>query len=267
MPANYYSQQIELGGRKQQSDARKLGNQNANADEILVVPSKAQGYRKALYFFNFILGGLGLTLLSMAVVMYVRPDDVLMPGWLVWYFGVIGIFQLMFGAIASRGAVVAKRSIETGLYNYYLFGFLIFMTTLLIVEIVMICVVVVKESGWNQENVNDGSDFLTEYIEDSLKNEFESREAFWWEIQKSWKCCGWDNNTIPDSLATGKFCTTDMSTSAPACKDDMTEYVKDNSLFMIIFGSVFLLSQMFVWYSACQLGCCISAMKPVYAER
>lgn len=265
--AAYYHQQVELQHRGfAHSDAKKLGNKHVNADDILIVPSKAQSYRKTLYLFNFILAGLGLTLISMGIVMIFKADDVLMPEWLVSYFLCIGLFNLFFGMIASRGAVVAKQRIESGRYNGWLMFFLVFMTTLLIIELVCVGIIVIREANWDQDTVNEGSDFLTDYLEKSLVNEFESRELFWWEIQKAWDCCGWNNNTIPDSLATGKFCTTSAETSAPACKDDMESYIKDNMVFMIIFSSLFFIAQFSVWYSACQLGCCIQAMKPKYAR-
>jgi len=265
--AAYYHQNVELGHRGfAHSDAKKLGNKNVNADDILIVPSKAQSYRKTLYLFNFILAGLGLTLISMGIVMIFRSDEILMPEWLVSYFICIGLFNLLFGMIASRGAVEAKQRIERGQVNYWLMFFLVFMSALLLIELLCIGIIVIKEANWDQDQVNEGSDFLTGYLEDSLVNEFESRELFWWEIQKAWDCCGWNNNTIPDTLATGKFCTTDTDTSAPACKDDMEEYINHNKVFMIIFSTLFLLAQLSVWYSACQLGCCIQAMKPKYAR-
>jgi hypothetical protein len=50
---------------------------------VLVVPNKAKQYRKALYFFNFVLTGLGLSLISMGIVMQIKEEDILMPSWMV----------------------------------------------------------------------------------------------------------------------------------------------------------------------------------------
>jgi len=252
---------IELG------DMDRMKSVHAKQEDVvLVVPTIAQRYRNWLYGFNFVLAGLGLTLISLAVLMYLNPDKVLMPSWSLWYFLVMGLFQLIFGLVAARGAVLAKKRIERGQCNWYLIVFQCFMSLLLLFELLIVAMIVISSLSVKQDEVSGGSNFVSTYLETSMEKEFENRDEFWWEVQKSWECCGWDNNTIPDTLATGKFCTTDSDLSAQTCKGEMTDYVQTNQYYLIGFGSIFMLAQMMVWYSACQLGCCIQAMEPVYSS-
>merc|ERR1719493_290523 len=116
-----------------------------------------------------------------------NPDDILMPSWLSYWFIVLGLFQIFFGVMASRGAVKAKTYIMQGRVNIYLNIFLLFMTIVLLCELFCVLIIVVKQSGWDQEDVNKGSDFVVDYLEDSLTTEFEKRDSFWWEVQKSWE--------------------------------------------------------------------------------
>lgn len=254
---------IELQARHNRNQSVRQSDENA----ILVVSEeKVQCYRQSLYFFNFILSGLGLALLSMGVVMRVRPDDILLPSWALYWFITLGLFQIIFGVLAARGAVLAKKNIKQGQFNWWLFTFLVAITLVLLFELFIVAISIVKSLDVKQSDVSEGSDFILDYAENSLKSEMEEREDFWWNWQKSWECCGWNNNTIPDKLATGKYCTTDSFTSAKPCKDDVEDYLVSNVVVLIIFAGVFMMSQMFVCFSACQLACCIQAMEPVYSS-
>lgn len=250
---------IELQGRQKSVRA-------SDDLAVLVVPNKAKQYRKALYFFNFVLTGLGLSLISMGIVMQIKEEDILMPSWMTYYMCPLGTFQLILGLIAARGAAMAKKHIESGRLNWWLYLFLIVMTVFLLVEFVFVFMAVIEQAKVENKSLEEGGTTILTYIEDSFVDELKDREEFWWEWQKTWECCGWKNNTIPDELATGKFCTTDASTSAENCKEDLENYINNNAVGLIIFLAVFILSQMFVWYSACQLGCCIQAQEPVYSS-
>eukprot|EP00494_Astrolonche_serrata_P028318 UN28584 len=157
----------------------------------------------------------------MGCIMLAKPDDILMPGWLVYWLFTFGFFQLILGGLAARGAVVSKRRIESGRRNMYLDVFLILLTILMMFEMACVIIAAIEASGTEQEELTSGSSAATTYLEDAWVDEMEKRESFWWDLQKNWECCGWRNNTIPHPLATGKFCTTNVVTSAVPCLDDL----------------------------------------------
>jgi len=252
---------IELTGRsKAKSTRAKL------QDAVLVVPSKSQKYRKILYIFNFILFGLGLSLISMACCLWVWPDKFMAPEWLAWWFISLGVFQCILGSFAARGAVLAKKKIESGRRNHYLNCFIVFMSLLFLFETTVMFVVIVKTADVDQEQLQTVSDTMVDEFEGAMKRELERRKDFWWDMQKTWECCGWKNNTIPDPLATGKFCTTNTVTSYQSCAELFGDFFTKNLVFVIIFAVVFGLSQCAVCCSACQLGCRIQAQEPVYSS-
>jgi len=237
------------------------------ADAVVVVPSKIQPYRKALYVFVFILGGLGLTLVSTGVLCHINPDEVLVPSWLFNLFILIGGVVIGLCILASRGATVAKKTIETGSINWWIYVFLLIMTLLLLGELYIITVSILHTSEIEQKEVQTVTSSTFDFLEDALLTELKNREAFWWEWQKSWQCCGWQNQTIPAPLATGKFCTTDDETTAPSCAKTFIDFINENVIVVSSVAGVFLLTEIAIWYSACQLGCCIKAQEPVYSSR
>lgn len=234
---------------------------------ILTVPSVHRTYKRTLYIFNFILSWLGLTLVSMGIVMNVLKENVLLPSWMMWWFFGLGAIQLLLAAIANRGAMVFSKNLRQGGINWFLHVFLVFMTLFVLIEVSFAIITAVDQANIAAGNIDDKTNFVMTAVEDQLKEELNERESFWWEWQKSWDCCGWENNTIPDPLATGKYCTTDPAESQDPCKEVMNEYLDKNKAIIIVFAVAFLCSQMFVWYSACQLGCCIHAQEPIYASR
>merc|ERR1712083_819677 len=92
--------------------------------------------------------------------------------------------------------------------------------TVFILGELYITVWAVSESGLIQhEMLQSHTDWMTKQIENTITALAEDKPTAWWDWQKVADCCGWVNNTIPDPLATGKFCTTDAATTAPGCKN------------------------------------------------
>jgi hypothetical protein len=56
----------------------------------------------------------------------------------------LGTFQLILGLIAARGAAMAKKHIESGRLNWWLYLFLIVMTVFLLVEFVFVFMAVIE---------------------------------------------------------------------------------------------------------------------------
>ena len=67
--------------------------------------------------------------------------------------------------------------------------------------------------GWDNTTHKQQSDVLTEALETQLRDQAIDNPEAWWDWQKTFQCCGYDNNTIPAPLATGKYCTSSELTS------------------------------------------------------
>merc|ERR1712087_58512 len=80
---------------------------NKTVNTVLVVPTKARKYRKALYIFNFVLTGFGLTCLSLAIVMLSLSSETFFPDWAIAILLVIAFVVLFVGILGGRGAVVS----------------------------------------------------------------------------------------------------------------------------------------------------------------
>merc|ERR550525_1258953 len=104
---------------------------------------------------------------------------------------------------------------------------------------------------------------MSQQIEASVMTLADKKPTAWWDWQKVAGCCGWNNNTIPNTLATGKFCTQDPATSADSCKDTFMT-LTDDSWIVFTFCGVFFLAEVLVCVSASCLACWIQAEEPCY---
>ena len=138
------------------------------------------------------------------------------------------------------------------------------MGAILIIEIAGLVWIGVEYGAVQNDTVTERSESLSNSFERSLKSKLEKQEEAWWDWQTEFKCCGYENNTIPDSLATGKYCTTDEDTSADPCKDQLWEDVGEQALPIAGFIFFFLCLQTAVCVSSLCLSCIIKAQEPVY---
>ena len=228
---------------------------NKTVNTVLVVPTKARKYRKALYIFNFVLTGFGLTCLSMAVVMGVLSDETFFPAWSYFVLGAIAFLVLFIGGLGGRGAVVSFRSLQYGENNYWLILLTALIGMLLAAEVVMVVWGIVSWGVVSSASAQGQSDALTETFETALKDQLTNEPVAWWDWQKTFDCCGYDNSTIPAPLATGKYCTTDIYTTAPPCKDKFWADVSENILPFGVFAGVFVIIQLTVCVSGMCLAC------------
>merc|ERR1712013_808444 len=111
----------------------------------------------------------------------------------------------------------------------------------------------------SSESANSSSDGLTDSFESALKGQLTEEAELWWDWQKTFSCCGYDNNTIPSQLATGKYCTTDPDTSANACKEQLWDDLAENALPFAVFAAAFFTIQLTVCVSGMCLACIIKA--------
>lgn len=239
---------------------------NKTVNTVLVVPTKARKYRKALYIFNFVLTGFGLTCLSLSVVMLSLSSQTFFPEWAFQILLTLAFIILIIGGLGGRGAVVSFKCLQFGELNYWLIVLTLLVGALIAAEFVAGAWAVVSWNVVSSESAESKSDGFTENFESALKTQLTNEPELWWDWQKTFDCCGYDNNTIPSSLATGKYCTTDPLTSATACKDQLWDDLASNSLPFAIFGVVFFLIQVTVCVSGMCLACIIKAQEPIYKD-
>ena len=67
-------------------------------------------------------------------------------------------------------------------------------------------------------------------------------------------------------MATGKYCTTNPSTSKPACKTTLWDAIMSQIIPIASFAVVFLAMQFIVCASSLCLGCLIHPQEPIYRE-
>merc|ERR1712083_1210032 len=109
-------------------------------------------------------------------------------------------------------------------------------------------------------NVKEFTGDLMVTFEEKLEEHLTTIPVAWWDTQKFFECCGWDNNTIPHPLATGKFCTTDPSLSEQACQGKLLN--TDQAWVYGMFFGILFVSQGMVCGSSCCLACWIQAEEP-----
>lgn len=266
--------------------ARHFRNRTANT--VLVIPTRARKYRTALYIFDLVLTWLGLTCIAMACVMFVLASQTFFPSWMVALLLALGIIVIIVGFLGGRGAQVAFRKLRNGEYNFWLIVVMyctyisnilflksinkkqniqltIISGVLLLVEVSGITWITIQ-SGIINEGTSTATEEYTSKLEVILKNEISRNEDIWWDFQKRFECCGYENSTIPDPLATGKFCTTDENTSADGCKSKLWGQIESQIFYVIGFLVVFLSMQMIICVSSLCLGFLIHPQEPIYRE-
>eukprot|EP01084_Bolivina_argentea_P096288 173106_1 len=239
---------------------------NKTVNTVLVVPTKARKYRKALYVFNFVLTGFGLTCLSLSIVMLSLSSKTFFPEWAFQILLVIAFIVLFIGGLGGRGAVVSFKCLQYGELNYWLMMLTLLMGFLIACELAMGIWAIISWGVVSSETADSKSDEWTQGFEATLRGQLTKQPELWWDLQKGLECCGYDNNTIPSPLATGKYCTTDPLTSANGCKDQLWAELADNSLPFAIFGILFFMIQMAVCISGMCLACVIKAQEPIYRD-
>jgi hypothetical protein len=233
---------------------------------VLVVPTRARKYRKALYIFDFLLTWLGLTLLCLSIVMLSYSDETFFPAWLFTSLLIVSLIVLVVGGLGGRGAVVSFRKLEEGTQNWWLNSLTVLVGALLLVEFGMLIWLVIEYGALQSDAVSNKTDVLSTVFENSLKEELQQQTELWWDWQKTFECCGYDNNTIPSPLATGKYCTTDHGTSATECKTVLWADIEGEALPLILFLIAFLAMQIVVCVASMCLACIIKAQEPIYRD-
>ena len=173
---------------------------------------------------------------------------------------------MVVGALGGRGAVVSFRDLENGDRNWWLVSLTIIVGLLLLGEVIMFIWAIIESEIITSDAVSNRSDVLATELEKSIRTELKDQDELWWDFQKALECCGYDNNTIPDPLATGKYCTTEKDTTAPSCKNVLWEKAENQALLVITFVLVFLIMQFVVCVSAMCLACIIKAQEPIYTD-
>merc|ERR1719433_666792 len=134
---------------------------------------------------------------------------------------------------------------------------------MLILEIVAVLIILVEAGVIPEvEQVKDITAIVTDKLESSLIDVAKDKPAAWWDWQKALECCGWANNTIPDPLATGKFCTQDTDTSHPPCKEKLLD--TGSGWLVGAFGGILFIAQSCVCMSSWCLCYWIQAEEPCY---
>jgi hypothetical protein len=239
---------------------------NKTMNTVLVVPTKARKYRKALYIFNFLLGGLGLTSVTLSITMLALSSETFFPTWAFNFLLALGIITLVIGGLGGRGATVSYYNLEHGHYNFWLLALTILIGMVMIAELISLVWLIAEYKIIESEAITKQSDYFSEQLEASVRENLSDQPEAWWDWQKSFSCCGYSNNTIPDPLATGKFCTTDPTTSYPACKDQLWEDIADSAIPLALFMVLFFGAQSVVCISSVCLACIIKAQEPIYRD-
>jgi len=233
---------------------------------VLVVPSRARKYRKALYIFDFVLSCCGLTALIFASIMIFYSNQTFFPNWVFQALLGVGILTMILGALGGRGATVSYRCLEEGSQNFWLILLTFVLGALILVEVLMVVWIAISYGVVSNHAVNAQEKTLSVEFENSLKSKLEQQESAWWDFQKQYDCCGYDNNTIPSPLATGKFCTTDPTLSAKPCKTKVWQDVAHQAIPITVFVFAFLVMQISVCASSLCLACVIKAQEPIYRD-
>lgn len=243
------------------------------AHTVLIVPASTRKYRNALYFFNFLFTGVGLTCLLLGSYMKYTAEETgvegsLLPAWLFnWAIG-LGVMAIIFGSIGARGAVLTVTHIEQGTQNWYLIGVTMFFTLLLLIELGMGCMLMIEENSELGDQVGNMEErnFIWQTMDEKIEATWKEKQMSWYDWQKTLECCGWKNNTIPAELATGKYCTDDKETTYPACKPKIWALFTDDLFVMAGMLIVFVGIQVVTCCSSYCLACSIQAQEPCYID-
>jgi len=234
------------------------------AQTVLIVPSKCKKYRRVLYVLDFILTGFGLTMFCMALAMIFHKDSsAVLPAWTFVWLIIIGSVIVVLGIFSGHGSQVARRKIERGQWNWWLVlvGFL--MTVFIVAELYLAVWAISEANIVKNEMLQGHTTWMTGQIQNSIQSLAENKPTAWWDWQKLASCCGWSNNTIPDELATGKYCTSDADTTADSCKDVFMTAITGSWIILLFLG-LFFIAELMVCVSATCLSCWIQAEEPCY---
>ena len=183
---------------------------NKTGNTVLVIPTKTHKYVNSLYVFNFLLTGLGLTSLLFSFVMLGFRGKTFIPTWVFTILILFSIIVLILGFLGGYGGALSYEKIISGSWNWFLVLLVVIISLLMITEIIIGLWIIIEYIILENTNTNYVS--FTNSMEIALKNSLLDNSELWWDLQKQFNCCGYDNNTIPDPLATGKFCTTNTLT-------------------------------------------------------
>jgi len=212
---------------------------------------------------DFVITGFGLTFFCLALAMVFSDLSTVLPEWTFIWLLAIGGTTAILGVFSGHGASVAKTKIERGRWNCWLVVVAIVLSVLILVELVFALWAIGEAKLIDNEVVEEGTLFVSNFFQETIENMAQAKPIAWWDWQKVGHCCGWNNNTIPDVLATGKFCTADASTSAPACLETFMDAFQSNYFILIGIG-LFFIAEIMVCVSSTCLSCWIQAEEPCY---
>lgn len=249
---------------KGQRNARGIRKVKVPTHEVvLIVPSKCKNYRRVLFIMDFVITGFGLNFFALALAMVFSGETVVLPHWTFIWLLVIGGTNVLLGVFSGHGAEVSRRKIERGQWNFWLL-FVAFVFTILILFELFLGFWAFGESKLiENEILQDSTSFITDYVQTTIEKLAEAKPTAWWDWQKIGDCCGWQNNTIPDPLATGKWCTHHVETSAESCMDKLIGMLKTQYLILVGLG-IFFVTEVMVCISSSCLACWIQAEEPCY---
>jgi len=203
---------------------------------------------------------------TLSIAMLALADQTFFPTWAYQFLLALGLLTLLIGSLGGRGATVANRCLEHGNYNWWLVALAFLVSGVIIFEIICAVWLTVEYGVIESESISKQSDVFAVQLEQSVKSQLKSQPEAWWDWQKNFECCGYDNNTIPNELATGKFCTTDTFTSGPPCKDQLWADIDDQAIPLAVFMALFFIGQVVVLVSSVCLACVIQAQEPIYRD-
>jgi len=236
----------------------------ATEHTVLIVPSKTKKYRRVLFVMDFVITGFGLTFFCLAIAMIFSDLSTVLPDWTFIWLLVIGGTTVVLGVFSGHGSHVAKKKIERGRWNCWLVFVALVCSILILAELTLGIWAIGEAKLIDNELLAEGTSFLSDFFQETIENMARARPTAWWDWQKVGNCCGWQNNTIPDPLATGKFCTADMATSAESCVDVFMDAFQ-SSYFILIGIALFFIAEVMVCVSSTCLACWIQAEEPYYA--
>jgi len=173
---------------------------------------------------------------------------------------------LFIGGLGGRGAVVSFKCLQHGDHNYWLSILTLLVGILIALEMAGGVWAAISWNVISSESADATESGFSETFQSELRNQLGNQPELWWDFQKGLECCGYENNTIPAQLATGKYCTTDEFTTAPGCKTKFWEEIGDNALPFGCFIGAFFMIQMAVCISSMCLACIIKAQEPIYRD-
>lgn len=192
----------------------------------------------------------------------------LLPPWVFKWMFILGAFTILFGMLGGRGAVMAVNHIERGTQNWWLVTVVVFFTLVLLIELAGAFLIVMESNQSLGEQVGQSQErnFIFAKVDAQIKETAAKKKIAWWDWQKTLKCCGWKNNTIPAPLATGKYCTDDKTTTYPTCNEKIWDATRGDRTMLVIFSLLFVGVQLVICLSSYCLAFKIQAYEPTYTN-